>query len=90
MYAYLQNLRFQSLPCPHAAEAQRNDIRNFLNQMEEKRPGTKFTVYRTALKLAPQAHTARARAGHCSSCGEPTTAQTCRTCQLLEKLPRKV
>ena len=87
MYAYLQNLRFQSLPCPYAAEAQRNDIRNFLNRMEKKRPGTKFTVYRTALKLAPQTHTETA--GHCNSCGEPTTNQTCRTCQLLEQLQKK-
>ncbi len=55
--------------------------------MEKKRPGTKFTVYRTALKLAPQTHTETA--GHCNSCGEPTTNQTCRTCQLLEQLQKK-
>jgi uncharacterized protein (TIGR00269 family) len=87
MYAHLKNLRFQSLPCPYAAEAQRNDIRGFLNRMEEKRPGTKFIVYRTALKLAPQAQ--KETAGHCGICGEPTTAQTCRACQLLEQLPKK-
>jgi cytoplasmic tRNA 2-thiolation protein 1 len=87
LHAYLAGLDFQSLPCPYASEAMRNDIRDFLNRMEEKRPGTKFTIYRTALKLAPEAKTANA--GHCSICGEPTTTQTCRTCQLLDQLPKK-
>ena len=87
LHAYLTGLEFQSLPCPYASEAMRNDIRDFLNRMEDRRPGTKFTVYRTALKLAPQAYTQTA--GHCRNSGEPTTNQTCRTCQLLEQLQKK-
>ncbi len=87
LHAYLTGLEFQSLPCPYASEAMRNDIRDFLNRMEDRRPGTKFTVYRTALKLAPEAKTANA--GHCKNCGEPTTDETCRTCQLLGQLSKK-
>lgn len=87
-YAYLKGLEFQNLPCPYASEAMRNDIRIFLNRMEEKRPGIKFTIYRTALKLASEHHILTA--GNCKRCGEPTTSQICRTCQLLEQLSENV
>lgn len=52
LYAYLNGMEFQSVPCPYAGEAMRGDVRRFLNQMEVRRPGTKFIVYQTGLKLA--------------------------------------
>ena len=39
LYAYLTGTEFQSVACPHGHEALRNDIRSFLNQMEQKHPG---------------------------------------------------
>ena len=43
-YAYLSGFDLQCTPCPYSTEAMRNDIRSFLNKMELKRPGTKFSV----------------------------------------------
>jgi uncharacterized protein (TIGR00269 family) len=85
LYAYLEGFRFQELPCPYAGEAMRNDVRGFLSRMEHKRPGTMFTVYRTALKLAPEREKTTTM-GTCSICGEPTTGEVCRACQLLDGL----
>ncbi len=85
LYAYLEGFRFQELPCPYASEAMRNDARGFLNRMEEKRPGTKFIVYRTAIKLIPEVESGRV-VGRCRNCGEPTTGETCRVCQILDEL----
>jgi uncharacterized protein (TIGR00269 family) len=85
MYAYLQNVDFQSLPCPYSSEAMRNDAREFLNRMEVKRPGTKFVVYRTALKLIPDSKR-QVEARLCTVCGEPTLGNVCRVCQLLEHI----
>lgn len=85
LYAYLEGFRFQELPCPHAEEALRNDIRAFLNRMEEKRPGMKFIVYRTALKIIPSMRE-REVLGHCKACGEPTTGEICRVCQMMDEL----
>jgi uncharacterized protein (TIGR00269 family) len=85
LYAYIRGIEFQSLPCPYASEAMRTDARDFLNRMEDKRPSTKFIVYRTALKLTPQDERKSVR--HlCKECGEPTTGETCRVCQLIEGL----
>lgn len=81
MYVYLNNLEFQSLPCPYAGEAMREDVRRFLNQMEVKRPGTKFTVYRTGLKIV-QDQPDVGIINLCSLCGQPTTGEICRVCEL--------
>jgi len=82
LYAYLNGLRFQSHTCPYAGEAMRNDVRRFLNQMEEKRPGTKFMVYRTGLRLKAQGEPRPI--GRCTLCGAPSPQPICRSCQLVK------
>jgi uncharacterized protein (TIGR00269 family) len=85
LYAYLAGIPFQATPCPYADEAMRNDARDILNRLEHKRPGTKHTVYRTALKLAPNLQT-REPPTNCTTCGEPSPATQCRVCTLLQGL----
>ncbi|MCW4012033.1 MAG: TIGR00269 family protein [Candidatus Bathyarchaeota archaeon] len=79
-YAFINNLEFQSLPCPYADEAMRSDARVFLNQMEYKRPGTKFIVYQTGLKIRGEPETKVLN--RCKICGAPTPGEICRTCEL--------
>lgn len=85
LYAYLRKIEFQDIPCPYAGEAMRNDIRQFLNMMEVERPGTLFTVFRIGLKLASEKKDVEKK-GICKLCGEPTTGDVCRVCQMLEDL----
>ena len=85
LYAYLTGIPFQATPCPYAGEAMRNDARDTLNRLEHKRPGTKHTVYRTALKLAPSLQT-REPPTNCVICGEPSPDARCRACTLLQGL----
>jgi len=80
LYAYLNELEFQSVRCPYAGEAMREDARRFLNQMEVKRPGTKFTVYQMGLKLASK--DVAVVAGTCPACGAPSRGGLCRVCEL--------
>jgi cytoplasmic tRNA 2-thiolation protein 1 len=88
LYAYLMGFRFQELPCPYAPQAMRNDVRGFLNRMEEKRPGTKFIVYNTALKVIPQRKLITV-ANICQKCGEPTSNDICRVCQIVEEVTKE-
>ena len=80
-YAYLNGFELQGVACPYAGEAMREDIRTFLAQMESKRPGSLFTTYNTALKLIPV--TSAQAMKTCRICGEPSTGEKCRVCQLL-------
>jgi uncharacterized protein (TIGR00269 family) len=88
LYAYVKRIRFQDMPCPYASEAMRNGIRVFLNRMEHKHAGTKFTVFKSIEKIRQAIEkTAKTEEfNECSRCGELTTATVCRACQILQQL----
>ncbi|MEM1540426.1 MAG: TIGR00269 family protein [Candidatus Bathyarchaeia archaeon] len=88
LYAYIKKVKFQSIPCPYAQEALRNDVRNFLNRMEEKHAGIKYTIFKAAGKLRPAIEKIGKTGilGECSACGEPTTQILCKACEMLQKV----
>jgi uncharacterized protein (TIGR00269 family) len=88
LYAYLTGLDFQSVTCPHANEALRNDIRGFLNHMEQKHPGTKFTLQRTGERLRQLLAEAApiSELNECQKCGDPTPHELCEACLMLEAI----
>lgn len=85
LYAYLNGIEFQTIPCPYSEEAVRSDVRRFLNRMEVKRSGTKFTAYQTGLKFKPTTVETQI-IDSCERCGAITKGRVCRVCQLLEGL----
>lgn len=87
-YAYLKGIKFQSIPCPYAQTALRNDIRTMLNRMEHKHAGTLFTVFNSIEKIRPalEASAEEVKLQDCRLCGEPTVGDLCRACQLLQEL----
>jgi uncharacterized protein (TIGR00269 family) len=84
LLAYLNGIEFQSIPCPYAEEALRTDVRRFLNQMEELRPGTKFIVYNTGVKIISNVMKDDT-IGRCMVCGSLTSGKICRACELMGK-----
>ena len=87
-YAYLKKLPFQSVPCPYATTALRNDVRSLLNCMEERHAGTKFTVLKSMERIQPalEAVAGAAILKECKICGEATSKETCKPCQMLQEL----
>ncbi|MEM2789682.1 MAG: TIGR00269 family protein [Candidatus Bathyarchaeia archaeon] len=88
LYAYLKGIRFQENPCPYAGEALRNDIRNMLNRLEEKHPGTKYKIYRSAEKIREVIGSMAPKVAlrQCAMCGEPTVGEICQACRLLQNI----
>jgi uncharacterized protein (TIGR00269 family) len=88
LYAFIKKIRFQSIPCPYALEALRNDIRVMLNRMEEKHAGIKFTIFRSAERLRPAVEEIVKREGfrECVECGEPSAEAICKSCQMLKQI----
>ncbi len=88
LYAFTIRIPFQEMPCPYAGEALRNDVRNTLNRLEEKHPSMKYTIYGSMEKVqhAFEATAEETILKECQECGEPTTTNLCRTCQILQKL----
>jgi len=88
LYAYVKKIPFQDTPCPYASEALRNDVRAMLNNMEEKHAGTKFTVSRAMERLRPIIEQATIKGDFktCIECGEPSTQELCKTCEMLHQI----
>ncbi len=88
LYAHLSGIEFQSVECPHGHEALRNDIRSFLNQMEQKHTGIKFTLQRTAERLRDLSAEAASTSDlhECEKCGDPTPHRLCEACMMLEAI----
>ncbi len=88
LYTYIRKMRFQDLPCPYASEALRNDIRLFLNRMEQKHTGIKFTIFKSMEKIRPTIEKigGKEELTECAKCGEPTTGEICKTCGMLQQL----
>jgi len=82
-YAYLTGVPFQSIVCPNASNSMRSSVRKFLTEFEEKHPGSLFA----ALKSFERAHATEGKNLQlCKVCGEPTSRETCRVCELLKTI----
>ena len=87
LYAYFNDLSFQTLPCPYQSSSMRSDIRGFLNQLEYHHPGIKYSTYRNFIKLISiQPKASLKTLTRCNICGEPATNPTCRACTLLQAI----
>ncbi|MFW9848082.1 MAG: TIGR00269 family protein [Candidatus Thorarchaeota archaeon] len=90
-YAHHLDLPYHDAPCPYAVEAYRNDIRNFLNDMEYKRPGTLTAILRSGQAIADSLIQSSEKLVFetCSKCGSPTPSGICKTCRLLDELRKR-
>lgn len=88
LFAYVKKIRFQSVPCPYAPEALRNDVRVFLNRLEEKHAGIKYAIFKSAEKIRPALEKAGKKEAlrRCSICAEPTTQTICKACEMLQAI----
>ena len=88
LYAYSTGIRFQTVPCPYATSALRNDIRTMLNRLEARHGGTKFTIYRSVERLRDLLKRSKSpfTLQRCRSCGEPTPSDVCEACRLLQEI----
>jgi uncharacterized protein (TIGR00269 family) len=89
-YAYYEQLPYHDIPCPYHAEAYRNDVRLYLNEMEHKRPGTLLAILSSAetITQALGQMPLSVEIGHCEKCGFPSSSNPCKACSLLEEIGR--
>jgi uncharacterized protein (TIGR00269 family) len=87
LYALVNNLSYHDLECPYAPEALRNTYRSVIAQLEDKCPGTRHSILNSYAEILPALESIypRAKLGLCS-CGEPTMAEKCKACELIDSL----
>lgn len=90
LYCTLNGLPFYLGSCPYAVEAFRGQVKDFLNDVEAKHPGTKLAVLSSFFKLQKQLpNPEKIRIGSCEKCGEHSSSKKCKACKYVEELGGK-
>jgi uncharacterized protein (TIGR00269 family) len=86
LYALLNDIEFSDDECPYAGAALRNDYRAMIDEMEEKHPGTKFSIVASydAIRPMMRERFPASDLGRCG-CGEPTCNERCMSCEMVER-----
>lgn len=79
-YAYLKKIPFQSYICPNASKSARNKIREFLDSYEADYPGSLYTALSAFESIVFQKDRPEKL---CRQCGEFTSRDICRVCEIL-------
>ncbi|MAG91057.1 TIGR00269 family protein, partial [Candidatus Woesearchaeota archaeon] len=87
-YAFINGLLDNFTECPNVSRSYRAQIRDMLNQMENKFPGTKYSIVNSFLQTLPML---KEKFKHesikaCVKCKEPSSKDVCNACHYVEKL----
>lgn len=88
LYALINKIDFHGGACPYADSALRNQYRQMVEELEDRSPGTRYSILSSYDAIAPllrQNHPP-AKLNSCS-CGEPTMTEHCKACLLIDRLP---
>lgn len=92
VYALVNDIDFESKGCPYAKSDYRLFSRNYLNRVEEKKPGTKFSVlsgYDEMLSALREYYKEKKGSiNSCSECGEPTSRDVCKACKMKKEIQK--
>lgn len=87
-YAFVSGLLDEFNECPNVPQSFRAQVRDMLNSMEQKFPGTKYSIVNSFLQMLPllkqQFKDEAIKA--CIKCSEPSANDACNACVYLEKL----
>jgi uncharacterized protein (TIGR00269 family) len=86
LYALLKKINVHLGVCPYAGGIH-SEIRDFINRLEENHPNSKFMILRMFDRMKPNLLKAvpEFEIRTCERCGEPTSANVCKKCELLKQ-----
>jgi len=89
LFAKVNKIPFQPKKCPYSVDNPlRGETRKFLNRLDDTSPGIKYSLYESACKIKPfiTEKFKKGKIGSCKKCGEPSSQEICKVCDLLSKL----
>tara|TARA_Y100000310_G_scaffold177051_1_gene177150 strand:- start:5243 stop:6157 length:915 start_codon:yes stop_codon:yes gene_type:complete len=87
VYSTLKGFDVRYSECPNSRDAFRSDVRNMLNDLENKYPGTKNGVINSFLDILPKLRLGAKKNSIvlCKECDEPSARPVCSMCELLNE-----
>ncbi|MBI2654247.1 TIGR00269 family protein [Candidatus Woesearchaeota archaeon] len=91
-YAFLNGLLDNFTECPNVSQSFRAQVRDTLNSLEQKFPGTKYSIVNSFLQMLPflKQQFKDEAIKVCAKCSEPSANDVCNACVYLEKLKKVV
>ena len=87
-YAFLKNFISEFNECTYCAESHRFEIRDMLNNLEAKHPGSKHSIVASFMEMLPllKERFKNQEIGSCKICKEPASSKICNACTLTQKI----
>ncbi len=87
-YAFLKGLVSKFNECTYCEESYRFEIRDLLNNIEEKYPGTKHSIVASFIETLPilKEKFKNQEISSCKICKEPSSSEICNVCTLIKKM----
>jgi uncharacterized protein (TIGR00269 family) len=87
LYCMVRGIAWHDGTCPHYGEAQRNEARRMVHELEGKQPGTRIAMlaFLDRLQESVRGETAGGPV-ECDRCGEPAAGGLCKVCGILDEL----
>jgi len=89
IWAVLNEVDVHLAECPYAYQSLRSRLKNYLNSLEEERPGTKLNFlkfFQKNLKIGKK----EVKLYECQICGQPSSAPTCKVCEMREYIGQEM
>jgi len=89
-FAFVNNLLDDFVECPNIPKSYRAQIRDMLNNFENKNPGTKYAIINSFLQILPnlKQRFKDQEVNYCIKCGEAASKDKCNACRYAEKLEK--
>ena len=89
MWAVLNDVEVHFAECPYSHLSARSKMKEFLNKMESNRKGIKSNILESFEKTL-QFEKKSANLFECEKCGEPSSLNICKACEMIEDIKRKL
>ncbi|MCL1811288.1 MAG: TIGR00269 family protein [Methanomassiliicoccaceae archaeon] len=91
LYAIVSGIPFWDGECPYYTEALRNQYREVVDMLEDRSPGSKFSIMASYDTLRPMlADHFPSSDLHACRCGEPTIGKRCKACELRSSVEKRL
>jgi uncharacterized protein (TIGR00269 family) len=86
IYAIVHKIPIETSACPYIPRAMRQEVKDLLNEIEARHPGTKYSIMRGFDKILELQPPGSYEVVACSRCGEPSSDGICASCRLLDQI----
>ncbi len=88
-WAVLNGVEVHFAECPYSHRSLRSKMKNFLNRMEDKRPGTKMAILESFEKTF-KFDKKPVELVECNICGEPSALMVCKACEMKKEVEKSI